>query len=390
MKIVFVTWHNWESKRQGGYHKFAEAAARAGHEVVFFSYPRPYYIRFKHNERLNGRVLRLLKKGTKYDLGGGASLTNCTWPTLDVPGPLRRFLPKRMVEAMLNVSLMPFGKFCDRFLKDTDCFVLESVGISLFDKLKAEFPHAKFVYRPSDPVMIATARPEAVKLEKHLLLNCDKAIIVNKQGVDLYRKNIPDFDKKVNYEILSNGVDSAAYKLEYDCPAELKRDNTALYMGALPPNMDVVFYAAERLQHVNFILVCPEPLGEDDAAKILSYKNVTYVPGVVPKEVPSWVTNANLIIVPYPENRYQLKPWGITAKCYQAMAACKPIVAYHDTEELRDFGISVTYSKQDFTTAIREHIKDGVINYDFDCNSMDWQVKTARFLAMLESICAKE
>lgn len=389
MKITFVTWHNWESKRLGGYHKFAEAAAKAGHEVVFFSYPRPYYIRFKHNERLNGRVLGLLKKGTKYDLGNGASLMNCTWPTLDVPGPMRRFLPKRVVKALSQTSLTPFGKFCEGFLKGTDCFVLESVGLSIYDKLKAEFPHAKFVYRPSDPVMIDTAPLEAVELEKHLLLNCDKALIVNKLGVELYRRNMPDFDKRVNYEILSNGVDSSAYKLKYDCPAVLKKNNTALYMGALPPNMAVAFYVAEKLPDINFILVCPEPLGEEDAAKISSFKNITYVPGVAPKEVPSWVTNANLIIVPYPDNRYRLKPWGITAKYYQAMVAGKPIVAYHDTEELREYGISVTYTKDDFASAIREHIKDGVINYDFDGNSMDWSVKTGRFLSVLESICEK-
>ncbi len=390
MKITFVTWHNWESKRLGGYHKFAEAAARAGNEVVFFSYPRPYYIRFKHNERLNGRVLDLLKRGTKYDLGEGASLMNCTWPTLDVPGPMRRFLPKRLVKALSQNSLIPFKNFCGHFLKDTDCFVLESVGISIFDQLKAEFPNAKFVYRPSDPVMIPTASSEAVEKEKHLLLNCDKALIVNKLGLDLYRRNIPGFDEKVDYEILSNGVDSSAYKLKYDCPKELKKSNTALYMGALPPNMDAVFYVAERLQDINFVLVCPEALSEDNAIKMSSFKNITYIPGVPPREVPSWVTNANLIIVPYPDNRYRLKPWGITAKYYQAMTAGKPIVAYHDTEELRDYGISVSYTKDDFAAAIREHINDGHIHYDFDSDSMDWSVKTGQFLSVLESICKKK
>lgn len=389
MRITFITWHNWESKRLGGYHKFAEAAARAGHEVVFFSYPRPYYILFKHNERLNAKVLHLLRKGTEYDLGNGSSLMNCTWPTLDVPGPLRRLLPKRIVKALSSVSFMPFKEFCKHFLKETDCFVLESVGLSLFDKLKAEYPLAKFVYRPSDPVMISTASQEAVNQEKHLLLNCDIALIVNKQGVNLYRRNIPNFDEIVRYEIISNGVDSSAYKLHYDCPTELNKNNTALYMGALPPNMDVVFYVAERLQDINFILVCPEPPSENNRIKLSSFKNITYIPGVAPKDVPSWVTNANLIIVPYPDNRYKLKPWGVTAKYYQAMVAGKPIVAYHDTEELKDYGISVVYTKDDFVSAIREHINDGAIDYDFDGDSMDWSVKTGRFLSVVESICKK-
>ena len=387
MKITFITYHNWDTKRQGGFHKFAEAAAKAGHDVIFFSYPRPYYIRFKHNERLNGKVLQLLRKGTKYTLGDAASLINCTWPTLEVPGPLRRFFPKSVISFFSGLSLTPFNVFCDKFLAGTDCFVLESVGISLYEKLKALYPKAKFIYRPSDPVMLPTAAPDAVEMEKRYLLCCDKVLIVNRQGVYLYRKNIPDFDQKVNYEIISNGVDSDAYKLKYDCPEVLKRENTALYMGAFPPNMDVVFYAAEKNKDVNFIIVCPEPLHEKDHKKLATLNNVIYVPGVSPKEVPAWVTNANLIIVPKPEDVYKYKPWGIIAKYYQAMVACKPVVAYHDTEELKDYGMSVTYTKEDFANAIASHVHDGVVEYSFDCASMDWNVKTRQFLLTLESVC---
>lgn len=387
MKITFVTYHNWDTKRQGGFHKFAEAAALAGHEVVFFSYPRPYYICFKHNERLNGTVLRLLKKGTKYDVGPDASLVNCTWPTLSVPGPLRRFIPQIIVDSLEEKSLSPFRSFCEKFIIGTDCFVLESVGLSLYDKLKSHFPNAKFVYRPSDPVMIPTASTKLIALEKNILLECDKALIVNRKGVELYRKNIPDFEKKVNYEIISNGVDSAAYKLKYECPEELNRQNTALYMGAYPPNMDVVFYAAERLEYVNFIIVCPEPLLEKDYLKLNNFKNIIYVPGVSPSNVPAWITNANLIIVPKPENVYKYKPWGILAKHYQAMVACKPIVTYHDTEELIKYGISVTYSKDDFTNSISKHIHDGSVCYNFDSDNMDWNVKAQQFLSAIDVVC---
>lgn len=35
MKITFVTFHNWKTKRQGGFHKFAERCSLEGHEVVF-------------------------------------------------------------------------------------------------------------------------------------------------------------------------------------------------------------------------------------------------------------------------------------------------------------------------------------------------------------------
>ena len=36
-KVVFLTFHNWTTLRQGGFHKFAEATADADIDTVFFS-----------------------------------------------------------------------------------------------------------------------------------------------------------------------------------------------------------------------------------------------------------------------------------------------------------------------------------------------------------------
>lgn len=46
-KITFITYHNWETKRHGGFHAFAEYTCRLGIETMFFSFSRPYYIRWK-------------------------------------------------------------------------------------------------------------------------------------------------------------------------------------------------------------------------------------------------------------------------------------------------------------------------------------------------------
>ena len=47
-QIVFITTHNWQTKRLGGFHKFAEATAAKGMETIFFSFPRPYYGYYEH------------------------------------------------------------------------------------------------------------------------------------------------------------------------------------------------------------------------------------------------------------------------------------------------------------------------------------------------------
>lgn len=386
MKITFVTWHNWETRRIGGFHRFAEATAKAGNEVCFFSFERPYSIYFLHEDRLNGKVLKKLIKGVKYELGDGASLTNCTWPTLAIPHPFDKLLPSSIVCKLKTMSLMPFRKFCDRFLKGTECFVLESVGIDIFEMLKHEFPDAKFVYRPSDPLMIHTATQAIVRAETNILLKSDKVLIVNQAGLELYKSRVPDFDKRVNYEILSNGVDAGAFKLKYECPTELQKDNTALYVGGYPPNWKLIFYAADSLKDTNFIIVCPATPSKEVLKKLPRHKNVTFINGIPGSKVPEWVTNANLIIVPYPENMYKIRPWGVTAKCYQAMTACKPIVAYHDTEELASYGAHTTYTFEDFVKAVAAHIGDGETSYSFDSERMDWSVKTNRFLDSINEL----
>lgn len=124
-KICFVTYHNWETKRHGGFHQFAQAAAQNGIETVFFSFSRPYYIRWKHEERLNKEVLDNLSIGVDYKIGKGI-IHNVTWPTLALPGVLRKFFPYKINEWLLTHSLTPFSSFKKKWLSDTECFVFES------------------------------------------------------------------------------------------------------------------------------------------------------------------------------------------------------------------------------------------------------------------------
>lgn len=386
MKITFITFHNWESKRQGGFHKFAEAAAKAGHDVVFLSIPRPLYSAFLHTERLNRGVLRDLTKGKIYELSDGSKILNCTWPTLDIPNRIKKIIPKQWVDKAPLSSLIPFKSFSNKFLKNTDCFVYESVAPYFFRKFRDAFPNAKFVYRPSDPLMYEGASEEVIKQETDILLTCEKVFVVNQKGLDLYRSHIPEFDKRVNYELLSNGVDTKIFRKKFKCPDLLKKDRTALYMGTFIPNWDAVIYAAKSLPDVNFIIVCPDRSvdGKEEEAEALG--NVFYVNGIFPSEVPAWITNANMAIVPYDEGRYKIRPMGMTAKYYQAMAACKPIVVYEDFPELQNYGIHVTYTKEDFAKQISVHINEGSVKYAFDTDSIDWGVITNRFLKGIDEI----
>ncbi len=383
-KITFITTHNWDTKRQGGFHKFAEAAAEAGLETVFFSFPRPYYGFFMKREQLNRDVIKLLKKGKHYQFNGHEVL-NVTFPTLRLPDSLGRFMPARFMNFMLTHSFGSFRHFCKKFLSGTDCFVFESCeGVAFIDKLKNLFPSAKMIYRPSDPMVYASIPERVKKLEQHMLYSADLNILVNNEGLEAYRKTIPDFERRVNYTVLSNGIDINSYTKSYSTPELLQKQNTILYVGAWEVEWPLLFKAATTTPDFNYIVVCPNYPPQDILKKVEQTSNLFYVPGIKPAEVPAWITNCAVVMVPYVTDFYKDRPLGITAKYYQAMAAHKPIVAYCDTPKLKDAGVTVTYSYEDFIEAVRLAVKSGLKNYTFNLDDRRWENITAQFLELVE------
>jgi len=386
MKVTFVTYHNWETKRIGGFHKFAEGCALAGHEVVFFSFERPYYIYFKKDERLNKKVLHELSKGKRFEVSNGNEtgvILNCTWPTVRIPMPWAKYIPESVVDWSAKKSLIPFRSFQETFLKGTDVFVLESVGVPIYDLIKEYNPNAKFVYRPSDPIMVDGASIKEQNQEAYVLKKCDLALLVNQAGLELYRTKMVNFDNSVNYDILSNGVDTEKFKKTYPVPTLLKKGNIALYVGALAPEWELTKKIAEACPDINFVIVCPADCPQE--IKCSSPSNIYYIPGIYPSEVPAWITNCDVFIVPYPTGMYKIRPWGITAKYYQAMTARKPIVVYDDTDELRQFGISVNHDYDSFITNIRKAFDNRrVIEYGLE--DKDWNHINTKFIGKLEGL----
>jgi glycosyltransferase involved in cell wall biosynthesis len=384
-KITYITFHNWDAKRQGGFHKFAEYTALQGIETLFFSFSRPYYIYFKKEERLNRNILKTLCKGKLYPVGQN-KLYNFSWPTLALPNPLFKLFPDKVQWCLHKHSLTPFKKIAGK-MAGTDCFVFESCeGIVLLDIIKKYFPKAKIVYRPSDPLMIEGCSFEKKRLEIKMLEVADMNFIVNQEGLDIYKKNIPNFEAQCKYMILPNGVNYNAFTKKYAVPNSLQKKNTALYVGARDVEWPLIIESAKSLPNINFIIICPESIPKLYHNKINDLLNIDYIPGISPTEVPAYVTNCDVIIVPNPDNRYKKKPWGITAKYYQAMAAGKPIVAYHDTIHLRNLGIPVTYTHDDFIQVLKETMNKDNVSYSIDLKENSWSRICDKFLSTIQNL----
>lgn len=384
MKIAFVTFHNWETKRHGGFHKLAEASAKAGNETLFFSFARPYFIVLKHEERLNAEVLKKLCAGVTYKIdGNGSEILNFTWPTCNIPQPIRRFIPNTVNKWFDLHSFTPFSKIQKKYLQDTDVFVFESCeAIYLIDKIRKYNPKAKFVYRPSDPMMVDGCSEQLIEDETHILKNVDMTFIVNQEGLDLYRRKVSGFDQEVRYIMLPNGVSTEQYTKQYKKPSELNRQNTFLYVGARIIEWNLIKKAAMERPDYSFIIVCPEKA--PDGFVDVPNKNIIYINGIPSSDVPAWVTNCDVVIVPNPKGWYKIKPWGITAKYYQAMAAHKPIVVYEDTDSLLQYGVWVAHEYDKFISYLDEAIKLKEKEYSYA--GRDWKTVTSQFTNIVEKL----
>ena len=386
-KIVYITSHHWETKRQGGFHKFAEFSADAGMETIFFSFPRPYYGYFMNREQLNPSLLKKLNKGEIYKTDSGNTILNITFSTFRIPDSIAKFFPDFIVNWLLIHSFKRIDKFLRQFFYNTDYFVFESCeGIAFLEKIKKTFPNAKIIYRPSDPMVFAEVPKRVKKLEEKILKTADMNFIVHEEGLEAYKRIIPDFDSSVKYQLLSNGIDIESYLKKYNKPVALQKENTLLYVGAWDIEWNLIFNAAKKAPNFNYIIVCPNYPSNKILSEIKNFSNIDYIPGIKPSEVPSWITNSDVIIVPYKTDFYKDRPLGITAKYYQAMAAEKPIVAYSDTPKLKDVGITVTYNYEDFIEAIKIAISKKKCKYNFNLSNRTWQNITKKFFEEIKKL----
>lgn len=381
-KITFISYHNWKTKRHGGFHQFAEYASRNGYDVIFFSFSRPYYTFFKKEERLNANVLKDLSRGVCYS-DGSRVLYNITWPTLALPGYLRKYLPGSVNKWLMTHSLIPFSSFQSKWLKGTDVFVFESCdAVYLLDLIKKYYNSSKIIYRPSDPIVDLPSERYLIDAERRLMISADKVFLVNEESRELYRTRYGQDYNDQKAIVIPNGVDVSAYLKNYDCPEVLDYPKTSLYVGVFAVDWKLIEYAARQLTDVRFVVVNPNAPSEDEGLIIHRNSNIIYVPGINPETVPQWVKSARVIMQPFPENNVFSRRIGLslTAMHYKAMAAKKPIIAHMVKKSMERYGLVVTETKEQFTSSIKDAMKLETMEYNYDIKDNDWSLLCEKFL----------
>ncbi|PQJ28059.1 glycosyltransferase [Rubritalea profundi] len=370
--VLIVSFHDWKSKRLAGFHKIGESLLEAGYDVGFAAHSRPLYAAFLNKDEINCFKNWKALMGGKHFKWMENELVNFTALNIEIPGFLRKGLMAKFNMKMKLLSNVLLAKKCKRMFPAPKCVIIESgTSVCAFSALKKRYPNTPFIYRPSDPCIGALRKdPFLIAAERKIVQLADKVLLVNELGRELYMKNGYDLDTSRTF-ILPNGIDIESFREKCQCPKELLSKPSACYLGGHVPNWRAIFALAELDNDLNVVVICPEKLTAELTVTVNNYSNITYIEGVDPERVPEYITNTEVVMIPYPDG-WSERPLGMHGKVMQAMCANKPIVGLNLDVSLREEGVYVTDSVERFAQAVCELKDSEPVQYAYDFSERDW------------------
>lgn len=375
--VLVFSFHNWQGRRFGGFHRIGETIARRGHRVVFCSYPRVVHKIFSNDERYSNGMLFRLTKGINCKVGGG-NVFNFTVPSLLLPLSIRRRFPR--TSSLLNFLSDSILFFRVSFLcHNPACIIFESTqSVLLLPRFKKRYPNAFFVYRPSDPLVGVYSDDKLIAAEKEVIESVDLNLFVNCEGYDLYKMKGWNLGK---FHILPNGLNLDEFRRTYPRPLNMPASDVALYVGALNPDWRFLIKLSQILPHIKFLIICPARPVPDLMNRIRGIKNIHYIPGVTPEKVAHYITNCDVFLIPY-EDKLADRPVGLHSKVFQAMAAKKPIIGKGLNEAVEKAGVFVTKDLEEFARLTNNALGQEV-RYNIDLEEYDWEKFSEKLIEYL-------
>jgi 2-beta-glucuronyltransferase len=163
-RVVLVTGHYLESKRQAGFHWLADAYWRAGWEVLFLTTAISWFSWLQRNYRMAYPVLREANRLRQVRHG----LMSYVWFTPWHPVNLRLHLLNRLLSPLFaRYAELPLGE-AEAYVRQADLLLFESKpGLLLYERCKRLNPHARYVYRVSDDLrLLRSSHPLVLQAEE--------------------------------------------------------------------------------------------------------------------------------------------------------------------------------------------------------------------------------
>ena len=165
----------------------------------------------------------------------------------------------------------------------------------------------------------------------------------------------------------------------------MKDGKTVLYLGVEPIEWDLVIKTATKLKDATFYIIIPMEIDSELKNRISQIQNIIFIPGVYHEEVPAWITNADVIITPLLTGfQNRRKSFHISAKNLKPIAANKPIVTYCNNPILSEYGITTTYTYDDFINEVEKSLNEVRREYKIDLDYYNWNTIGNKFLKILE------
>lgn len=382
---LLFSYHNWNGFRVAGMHKLAEALCERGFRVGFVNEGRSLHnLLVRPDDRYRmGSFLRGLA-GVRYPVALGEV---DHFSALDFQLP-RRWMPHDhpwtiRLRAGAHARLI---RRCRKRFPAPRLIVLESTGaVHLLERLRQAYPGVPVWYRPSDPFptwnLPEGPRMALIEAERRVTREAELTLLPDEMYEGMYRSLGYEFRATPgNPCVLVNGIELQAFRERHPVPAVLRGPGPhACYVGGHRPDYDCLIRCARELPRMHFVVVCPEGPRRKQRREIRSLGNLTHIPGILPEQVPGYITNADVVLVAYARRIPNLH-----GKILQAMAAGKPVVAFGVSPELARTGIGVADSPEAFVGMVAQALDRPVVKYDCGVERRDWSVFKADFLTLAE------
>lgn len=262
-KVVFLSWHYYNSKRQAGFHFLAKSLKEEGFQVVFiasvislFTFLRRERVIYEKDFKKNifkPRVFNDVKSIINFSL---------LRPPLSTSSKLLEFLARiffRLNKASINE------------LRTTDYVVFESAqSILFFDKIKSINAKAKYIYRMSDDMEAMKGLKTTIKYERSVLDKFDIVSLPTKIMYDKFLKLSPNnvklqfhginkklynqskvspYTEKINHVFIGNAYLDEKF---IEIASSIYKDHFFHIIGAFTPSIkknNVIYYGYMRFEN---------------------------------------------------------------------------------------------------------------------------------------------
>lgn len=205
-KVVFLSWHYYNSKRKAGFHFLANALKNRKFKVVFITSVISLltYLR-KENKIYEREFNKNVLMPLTFD--GVKSIINFSLfqPPISRPSVSLEFLAK----IFFRLNKASITELCE-----ADYVIFESLAsIRFFQKIKAINPAAKLIYRMSDDMEAMNVSRITVEYERSIINQFDLVSVPTQTMYENFLKLSPE-----NVKLHFHGIDKEMYDKSKDSP----------------------------------------------------------------------------------------------------------------------------------------------------------------------------